>query len=216
MSPDLHGRDQFERAYAELLKRMNRHAYRPGERISITTVALELGLSQTPIREALSRLVGQNLLIDRRGEGYYVPRADARIVGSLYRLYCMLLETALRTVDWTATRPPRALPQDDDDEAPEAHRRVHAAFRWLVRLARDPPLGDAAGLVDLRLRPLRRCEPQILTDARSEAEGMLDLLANADRPTIRRAIREYHLRRQRVAQAIAAKLGDTDHQIYEL
>ncbi|MCT1829221.1 GntR family transcriptional regulator [Brevibacterium luteolum] len=42
----------------------------PGRRVNIDSLARELGVSQTPIREALQRLEGENLVIRERGRGY--------------------------------------------------------------------------------------------------------------------------------------------------
>ena len=42
----------------------------PGTRINIDAVARSLGVSQTPVREVLQRLEGDNLVVYNPGRGY--------------------------------------------------------------------------------------------------------------------------------------------------
>ncbi|RAF22341.1 hypothetical protein DN545_31450, partial [Burkholderia multivorans] len=42
----------------------------PGERITIDRMARELGVSQTPVREAMQRLEGDKLVRTRQPRGY--------------------------------------------------------------------------------------------------------------------------------------------------
>ncbi|MFN3487458.1 MAG: GntR family transcriptional regulator, partial [Planctomycetota bacterium] len=52
--------------------RLQSGALPPGARATAVDLADDLGLSTTPVREALSRLAGEGLLEDRRGQGYFV------------------------------------------------------------------------------------------------------------------------------------------------
>lgn len=45
-----------------------------GERVNEVHLAAELGVSRTPLREALNRLVSEQILTVRPRHGYYVPR----------------------------------------------------------------------------------------------------------------------------------------------
>ena len=65
-----HRADSFLQALAGIRERLRDGVFRPGERIAATQVADLLGLSATPVREALSRLSGEGLLEDRRGQGF--------------------------------------------------------------------------------------------------------------------------------------------------
>jgi DNA-binding GntR family transcriptional regulator len=42
----------------------------PDEKVNIDALAREFGVSQTPVREALSQLEGDNLIIKTPGKGY--------------------------------------------------------------------------------------------------------------------------------------------------
>lgn len=76
-----------ERAYEHLLAMLMSLEIAPGERIAIDAVARQLGISQTPIREALSQLEAEKLVTKMPNVGY---RASAQMsreeVRDLYTL----------------------------------------------------------------------------------------------------------------------------------
>lgn len=59
-----------ERAYEHLLSMLMSLEIAPGERIAIDAVARQLGISQTPIREALSQLEAEKLVSKMPNVGY--------------------------------------------------------------------------------------------------------------------------------------------------
>lgn len=56
--------------YAVLCRQIVDGVVPPGEKVNIDGVARELGVSQTPVREALQRLESDDLLVYERGRGY--------------------------------------------------------------------------------------------------------------------------------------------------
>lgn len=56
---------------------------RPGQRLSETTVAEQLGVSRTPLREALMKLEEEGLVVGRRNAGYNVVDLDLEKVCDL-------------------------------------------------------------------------------------------------------------------------------------
>ncbi len=64
--------------YRELQRRILDHEYRPGETLPIRRLASELGVSTTPVREALLRLEGE-FLVDR------TPNNSARVAEITYK-----------------------------------------------------------------------------------------------------------------------------------
>lgn len=63
----------------------------PGERIAIDTVARQLGISQTPIREALSQLEAEKLVYKMPNVGYRAsPRMTREEVQDLYDLRLLI------------------------------------------------------------------------------------------------------------------------------
>lgn len=69
----------------------------PDSRISIDELARQLGVSQTPIREALSRLEATGLVTKRHFTGYCcAPRLDRRKLDELYEMRLLLEPFAAR------------------------------------------------------------------------------------------------------------------------
>lgn len=56
--------------YDRIREKIVRNEISPGERISIDALVRELGVSQTPVREALRQLEGDRLVTRARGRGY--------------------------------------------------------------------------------------------------------------------------------------------------
>ncbi|MBO9356225.1 FCD domain-containing protein [Bordetella petrii] len=57
---------------------------RPGERVNELELARRLGVSRTPVREALSRIAAEGLLVATPHRGYTVRPLDARQLMALY------------------------------------------------------------------------------------------------------------------------------------
>jgi DNA-binding GntR family transcriptional regulator len=74
-----------ERVYAELKKALRTGHFEPGERIREEAVAKWLEVSRTPVREALRRLVSDNLLVSTE-HGLAVPRLSRDQIFELYAM----------------------------------------------------------------------------------------------------------------------------------
>jgi DNA-binding GntR family transcriptional regulator len=80
-----------EWAYEHLLSMLMSVQIAPGERIAIDTVARQLGISQTPIREALSQLEAEKLVYKMPNVGYRAsPRMTREEVQDLYALRLLI------------------------------------------------------------------------------------------------------------------------------
>jgi DNA-binding GntR family transcriptional regulator len=80
-----------EWAYEHLLAMLMTVQIEPGERIAIDTVARQLGISQTPIREALSQLEAERLVYKMPNVGYRAsPRMTREEVQDLYTLRLLI------------------------------------------------------------------------------------------------------------------------------
>ena len=74
---------------------MNGH-FRPGARLDPAVLAADLASSTTPVREALSRLVGAGLVESRTGGGFHMPSLDEPRLKDMYGWSRELLALALR------------------------------------------------------------------------------------------------------------------------
>ncbi|MEI6160658.1 MAG: GntR family transcriptional regulator [Roseococcus sp.] len=83
-------------AYEALRGMLLLYELRPGERLNEVHLAERLGLSRTPLREALNRLAAERLLVARGGQGFFVRDLDLREAMDLYELREALEATAFR------------------------------------------------------------------------------------------------------------------------
>ncbi len=80
-----------EEVYFELRKRILEHTLPPATKVRIRAVANELGVSTTPVREALRQLQGDNLLVGTSHRGYATTDVlDARGVTELFEFRLLL------------------------------------------------------------------------------------------------------------------------------
>ena len=70
-------------AYALILEAIDSHVYKPGDRLVESELADRLGVSRTPVREALQRLETQSLLT-RDGRSLIVASLDHTQMAELY------------------------------------------------------------------------------------------------------------------------------------
>lgn len=82
-----------EQVYEELKSRMHDFSLVPGDRFSEAEIGTRLGVSRTPVREALFRLRNEGLLDVESKSGWYVRPIDFDKLEQLYDLR-VILETA--------------------------------------------------------------------------------------------------------------------------
>lgn len=75
-----------ERVYERLKAMAVSYALRPGERLNEGELARQLGVSRTPLREALNRLNTEGFLRFLPGKGFFCRELDAQEVFDLYEL----------------------------------------------------------------------------------------------------------------------------------
>ncbi len=130
----------------------------PGDPLVISTLAEQLGLSATPLREALRNLASDGLVVLQSHGKARVAEVDLHEANEIYELRLMLepvaLERAVQNADdayrerveaaWQALRVERVAPPSD-------HAAFHRALisncdsNWLQRMA--TMLADRAGLM---------------------------------------------------------------------
>jgi len=89
---DEHARDRFEaaersslsnQAYQQIRKALMVGELRPGQRLSGREIAVQLGTSLTPVREALLQLVAEGVLEARAGQSITVPHPTRAVYAEL-------------------------------------------------------------------------------------------------------------------------------------
>lgn len=119
----------WDRAYAALREALLNGRYAPGHRIVLREVAGELGISLTPVRDAVNRLIAERVLergTGGQGGGAIVPHVD---VGTFRQLVMMRAEIESRAAFEAVERA-----QDSDVKT---LRGLHARMAQLI--GAEPP-----------------------------------------------------------------------------
>ncbi|QET02034.1 MULTISPECIES: GntR family transcriptional regulator [Cupriavidus] len=85
-----------EQVYDKLKAMSVGYDFKPGERLNEGVLASALGVSRTPLREALTRLTTEGLLRFSPGKGFFCRDLDAQEVFSLYEMRKIVEVEALR------------------------------------------------------------------------------------------------------------------------
>jgi DNA-binding GntR family transcriptional regulator len=72
--------------YAELKRQILSLELKPGERVFEPAMAASLRVSRTPLREAIRRLISENLLEQQPTGGVLVPSLDEAVISELYEV----------------------------------------------------------------------------------------------------------------------------------
>lgn len=115
----------------------------PGDRLQPTVLAEKFGTSTTVIRESLTRLAGEHLVVIKTNRGFFVPELDLQELDDITELRCVTealaatLAVERGDVGWESeliaahhklSRTPRRLPDDPTTLNPQwsaAHREFH-------------------------------------------------------------------------------------------
>ncbi|WP_282607065.1 GntR family transcriptional regulator [Pelagibius sp. Alg239-R121] len=84
-----------DRIYDAVRELAASYAIKPDERINEGSLAKSLGASRTPVREALNRLVAEDLLVFHPGKGFFCRALDPQQIFDLYELRVIIEEAAV-------------------------------------------------------------------------------------------------------------------------
>jgi DNA-binding GntR family transcriptional regulator len=189
----------------------------PGSRLSERQLCERLGVSRTPLREALRRLAHDGLVALEPNRGAYVPtmsreavRQSFELMGALEALAAELAceritdaeidEIAALTFEMRACHARRDLPG--------YYRRNRAIHDHLNAAARNPLLDESSQRLNARIQNLRyrsNLDAHKWAAALEEHERMVALLRARDGAALSRLMRE-HLRRK--ADTVLAMLPE--------
>lgn len=193
--------EPFQVALSALRQGLRDGAFRPGDRIAASELGDALRLSATPVREALSRLVGEGVLEDRRGQGFFVRSVSGADLADLYRMSLALLVIGQDPHRKSLRRSPEVVTSGATLDDPV--REVERLFSdWMVE-AGGQCLYGAHRSIQVQLAPFRRAEPQLFADLEREASELV-ALSGADARALRApSLRRFHARRIAVADRLA-------------
>ena len=90
-------------AYAELKRQILTLELKPGERIYEPAMAAALGVSRTPLREAIRRLISESLLEQQATGAVLVPELDKAVISELYEVRAAMESLMARNACLKAT-----------------------------------------------------------------------------------------------------------------
>jgi len=189
-------RDPYGAALGAVRRFADAGRFVPGEPIVVTELAAEVGLSATPLREALACLAGQGLIERRRGRGYFYPALGICEIIDLFELQLAYLHAAL-------TLCPRGLaPLRKAAVAVDPLDGVQALFDAVIAQSSNSALVLAHRRVADRLRAVLKAE-----HAWDESEGasivaMVEAIAAGDIARVLGLLEDYRERRCARAPAL--------------
>ena len=172
-----------DRVYNQLRDSIGSHHIRPGERLQEVGLAAQLGVSRTPVREALARLESEGMIVVE-GRGFVVPELTDADIEEIYQLR-FLLEPAAAGIAVAEVGSPTDLASMASalDEAVaaekagdfraflEANSRFHHAWRALI------PNRRMSKLLDLYVGHVRFLRVLTLGDAGARKAALTGMKA---------------------------------------
>lgn len=150
--------------YDLLWQRIVRHQLRPGDKLSDLRLSEELGVSRTPVREALHRLAQEGIVRAESRRGFFVARFSRRDVREVYDVRTALELLAVRLALPQLTDAEIAAAQADldgvvprvragDPAANEEFLRIDREFhQWLIVRADNSRLAALMASLQAQLR----------------------------------------------------------------
>lgn len=189
----------LEPTYAGLKYRLMTGAWPLGLRLDAARLADDLGVSVTPVRDCLNRLVGEHLVDFQAGEGYRVANLSERTLRDLYAFTADLLELALTGLTRTGTMPGRWA------EAADYPERVTTLFEAIAHGAGNSLLTETVKGLGERLHAARICEARLLDGVDAEIADIAEQFA-ARRKALSESLAQYHCRRRKIVPGIIEML----------
>lgn len=190
-----------ERAYISLKSDLIEGRLAPG-RVHIGRLADRYGMSATPVREAMLRLVGETLLEMPPAGGFEIPALNEAAVRNLYAIsqYVMLTAAACRGGLHVE-------PNLHDGDMSDLPPPIEELFDSIAKATRNVFLTAFVQNLNDHMRRIRRAEERKLTGLGREFSAISSQIERGSRQSMRRAIIAYHRRRIRYLPEIMSVLS---------
>lgn len=196
-----------ERIYRILRDHIVGGMHLPGTALNLQRLAEEFGSSVSPLRDAVHRLVGENLLQLQPGGGFQLPLLTGDDIRRLYQWHEWLVRLALRKGRGAASLSGIQRVYVAESGAAAITFATERLFEALGSSSRNPDHVRALANAAARLHAVRLIEPRIISRTREEVETLQSLAASGAVVAIRAAVAEYHRRRIRRSTRLAAALA---------
>jgi DNA-binding GntR family transcriptional regulator len=158
-----------DEVYREIVELIHRGELPPGTRVKDTSVATQLGVSRTPVREALLRLAREGILDADMGRGFSVCRLDPKEMRETGAILGALESLALQSCgDISADRLARLSEIDRElsGTRSDVDRSVALDEEWHRTLLEDCPNRRLRDIISTLWQVPRRYMRAYLRDAR--------------------------------------------------
>jgi DNA-binding GntR family transcriptional regulator len=182
----------------------------PGQLLQIGVLADELGVSTTPVREALTRLAAERMIMSVPKRGFFARTPSEDDILGLYSVNQTILDAAV--LRWPEAAQPVAATQAapevpvQDRSAEQLARQTGELF---LQIATRSGVGEFAEIVrnmNDRLHHARVLECEIVPNVFVDMGRIEALVAAADRVQLREALKAYHEERLRLVAPISKEL----------
>jgi DNA-binding GntR family transcriptional regulator len=158
-----------DEVYREIVELIHSGELPPGTRVKDTSVATQLGVSRTPVREALLRLAGEGILDADMGRGFKVCRLDAKEMRETGAILGALESLALQSCGEISSERLARLSEIDRELSgtrSDVDRSVALDEEWHRTLLADCPNRRLRDIISTLWQVPRRYMRAYLRDAR--------------------------------------------------
>ncbi|WP_298806557.1 GntR family transcriptional regulator [uncultured Pseudokineococcus sp.] len=196
-----------DEVYDQLVSRLLSHRLAPGDRITVDALSRELGVSQTPIREALTRMEAGGVVVRTHLAGYRVaPELGREAFDDLVELRLLLEPVSARRAagraapeqlealrELAAAMEAQEAPGTEGDGDYAVFAGLDARFHDAVAAASGSgPLRESLTRLHTHLKLFRLSSGRrVLTEALTEHRAVVDAIAAGDGEAAAAAMREH-------------------------
>jgi DNA-binding GntR family transcriptional regulator len=184
----------------------------PGQLLQIGVLADELGVSTTPVREALTRLAAERLIMSVPKRGFFARTPSEDDIFGLYCVTHTILDAAVarcaRRAEDGSKRPEEA-PIRVDLKDPGAEQLVRRTGELFLEIAARSGVAEYCDIIrnmNDRLHHARVMECEIIPNVREEVVNLSELFASQKYQQLRQALKTYQEQRLAAVTPIAREL----------
>jgi DNA-binding GntR family transcriptional regulator len=184
----------------------------PGQLLQIGVLADELGVSTTPVREALTRLAAERLIMSVPKRGFFARTPSEDDILGLYCVTHTILDAAVGRCARQAEEgsgPTEDAPILVDLKDPSAEQLVRRTAELFLEIANRSGVAEYCDIIrnmNDRLHHARVMECEIIGNVREELANLSELFAGQKHQLLRQALKTYQERRLTAITPIAKEL----------
>ena len=183
----------------------------PGQLLQIGVLADELGVSTTPVREALTRLAAERMIMSVPKRGFFARTPSEDDIFGLYSVNRTILDAAVGR--WPEVNPAPAAGADEaapisiqERSAEQLARETGELFLQVALRSSVAEFAEIVRNMNDRLHHARVLECEIVPDVFVELARIAELIAAHDRVQLRPALETYHNQRLGLVASISKEL----------